>query len=90
MWNNGILFLLFLDFFKGANYLPGLFKQEFRAFEIVVKYYGVDYKKGRVYDTIIAFIKRFMEKSKLVSNKPNMPSPPASSKPMIIAVSQPN
>lgn len=55
-----VFFFFILDFFKGANYLPGLFKQQFRAFEIVVKYYGVNEKKGRIYDTITAFIRKFM------------------------------
>jgi hypothetical protein len=85
-----VLYFFILDFFKGANYLPGLFKQEFRAFEIVVKYYGINDKRGRVYDTIIAFIRRFMQKSKAVGNKPNITAPAPSSKPTVISISQQN
>ena len=61
LWNN--------EFFKGYDYLPGLVKQEFRSYELMVKYFRVSEMKGKVYSTLVAFVKNFIQKSIILSSK---------------------
>lgn len=60
---------VYVEFFKGQDYLPGLMKQELRSYDLIVRHFPLGEMKGKVYAIVIGFIQNFIQKSSLLSSK---------------------